>query len=391
MMEDNIFNILYFLLFLIILKLLFFRKRDKNPPPSPPSLPVIGNLHQLKQPLHRILHALSHKYGPIFSLRFGSQPVLVVSSASAAEECFTTNDIVFANRFPSIKTKYLGYNNTILLVASYGDHWRNLRRISSLEILSTHRLNSFLEIRNDETLNLLRNLARASNKEDFTKVEFRSIFEDLTFNIIMRMVCGKPYYGEENDVTIAEEANKFRDIMNEMAQFGFDCGGTETSAIALEWAMSNSLNNPEVLEKARIELDTQIGQERLIEEADVTKLQYLHNIISETLRLHPPAPLLLPHFSFEDCTVGGYEVSHNTMLFVKAWTIHRDPELWIDPTSFKYERFENGPVDTHKIIPFGLGIEEGVSGWRHGSKNFGVDFRFIDSMLRVEKDWRGTS
>jgi len=220
MMEDNIFNILYFLLFLIILKLLFFRKRDKNPPPSPPSLPVIGNLHQLKQPLHRILHALSHKYGPIFSLRFGSQPVLVVSSASAAEECFTTNDIVFANRFPSIKTKYLGYNNTILLVASYGDHWRNLRRISSLEILSTHRLNSFLEIRNDETLNLLRNLARASNKEDFTKVEFRSIFEDLTFNIIMRMVCGKPYYGEENDVTIAEEANKFRDIMNEMAQFG---------------------------------------------------------------------------------------------------------------------------------------------------------------------------
>ncbi|KAL3039291.1 hypothetical protein AAZX31_01G177400 [Glycine max] len=167
--------------------------------------------------------------------------------------------------------------------------------------------------------------------------------------------------------------------------------GMETSAIALEWAMSNLLNNPEVLEKARIELDTQIGQERLIEEADVTKLQYLHNIISETLRLHPPAPLLLPHFSFEDCTVGGYEVSHNTMLFVNAWTIHRDPELWIEPTSFKHERFENGPVDTHKLIPFGLGIEEGVSGWRHGSKNFGVHFRFIDSMLRVEKDWRGTS
>lgn len=215
MMEDNIFNILYLLLFLIILKLLFFRKRDKNPPPSPPSLPVIGNLHQLKQPLHRILHAPLHKYGPIFSLRFGSQPVLVVSSASAAEECFTTNDIVFANRFPSIKTKYLGYNNTILLVASYRDQWRNLRRISSPEILSTHRLNSFLEIRNDETLNLLRNLARASNK-----VEFRSIFQDLTFNIIMRMVCVKRYYGEENEGTIAEEANKFRDIMNEMAQFG---------------------------------------------------------------------------------------------------------------------------------------------------------------------------
>lgn len=105
----------------------------------------------------------------------------------------------------------------MLLAASYGDHWRNLR----LEILSTHRLNFFLEIRNDETLKLLRNLAMASNnKKDLTKVEFRSMLEDLTFNIIMRMVCGKRYYGEENDVTIAEEANKFRDIMNEMAQFG---------------------------------------------------------------------------------------------------------------------------------------------------------------------------
>lgn len=60
----------------------------------------------------------------------------------------------------------------------------------------------------------------SNNKKDLTKVEFRSMLEDLTFNIIMRMVCVKRYYGEENEGTIAEEANKFRDIMNEMAQFG---------------------------------------------------------------------------------------------------------------------------------------------------------------------------
>lgn len=102
---------------------------------------------------------LSRKYGPIFTLRFGSQLVAVVSSASTVEECFTKNDVVFANRFPSFKTKYLGYNHTFILASSYGDHWRNLRRISTLDIFSTHRLNSFLGIRKDETTRLLRKLA----------------------------------------------------------------------------------------------------------------------------------------------------------------------------------------------------------------------------------------
>ncbi|XP_061341095.1 cytochrome P450 81E8-like [Gastrolobium bilobum] len=431
-MEDNLIYILSFLLFLITLKLLFFRKRYKNLPPSPPSLPIIGNLHQLKPPLHRTFQGLSQKYGPIFSLRFGSQLVVVVSSASAAEECFTKNDIIFANRFHSLKSKYLAFNHTTLITSSYGDHWRNLRRISSLEILSTHRLNSFLRIRKDETARLLRRLSEGSYK-DFTKVELKSKFSELTFNIIMRMVCGKRYYGEEYDGTNAEEAKKFRDVMNEMAAFGLgsnlgdfvpvfrlfdfngdrknikrvgdkvdalfqglidehrnkkECSntmiehllssqeaqpeyytdqiikglvmvlivaGTETSASTLEWAMSNLLNHPEVLEKARIELDNQVGQDRLMEESDVTKLPYLQNIISETLRLYPVAPLLVPHFSSDDCTVGGYDVPRKTMLMVNAWAIHRDPQQWDDPTSFKPERFENGQADAHSLFSFGMG------------------------------------
>lgn len=119
--------------------------------------------------------------------------------------------------------------------------------------------------------------------------------------------------------------------------------------------MSNLLNHSEVLEKARIELENHVGEERLIQEADVPKLPYLQSIISETLRLHPAAPLLIPHYSSDDCTVGGYDVPRGTILFVNAWAIHRDPELWADSTSYRPERFESGEVDVHKLIPFGLG------------------------------------
>ncbi|KAF2299849.1 hypothetical protein GH714_004668 [Hevea brasiliensis] len=74
------------------------RKQHKNLPPSPPSLPIIGHLHLLKQPIHQSLNNLPQKYGPITYLRLGLRPALVVSSPSAVEECLTKNDVVFANR-----------------------------------------------------------------------------------------------------------------------------------------------------------------------------------------------------------------------------------------------------------------------------------------------------
>jgi len=131
-------------------------------------------------------------------------------------------------------------------------------------------------------------------------------------------------------------------------------GGTETSATTLEWAMSALLNHPEVLKKARDEIDTNIGQDHLVEESDISKLPYLQNIIHETFRLYPAFALLAPHFSSQDCTIGGYNVPKNTILLVNAWAIHRDPQLWSDPTKFKPERFDKeGEAD--KLIPFGLG------------------------------------
>jgi isoflavone 2'-hydroxylase len=149
--------------------------------------------------------------------------VVVVSSPSAVEECFTKNDIVLANRPPSLAAKHIGYNMTTVVAAPYGDHWRNLRRICALEIFSTNRLNMFLGIRRDEINRLLRKLGRNSSL-DFTKVELKSMFLELTFNIIMRMVAGKRYYGYGEDVKDEEEARQFREIMKE----AFENSGVST-------------------------------------------------------------------------------------------------------------------------------------------------------------------
>ncbi|CAH2080372.1 unnamed protein product [Thlaspi arvense] len=109
----------------------------------------------------------------------------------------------------------------------------------------------------------------------------------------------------------------------------------------MEWAMSLLVNHPEVLKKAREEIDSHVGQDRLVDELDLSNLHYLHAIISKTFRLFPAAPLLVPHMPLEDYTIGGYYVPRGSILLVNAWSIHRDPEVWMDdPTSFKPERFE---------------------------------------------------
>ncbi|KAH0995833.1 hypothetical protein GBA52_019697 [Prunus armeniaca] len=433
-MEDILFYTsltLIFILFTFKFLVQPNRRRYKNLPPTPPSLPILGHLRLLKPPVHQTFHRLSQKYGPVFSLWFGSRRVVIVSSPSAVEECFTKNDIVLANRPRLLLGKHLAYNHTTVAAAPYGDHWRNLRRIGATEIFSTARLQTFSEIRKNEVKHLLLKLSQNAS-DGFAKVELKSMFNELTFNIIMTMVAGKRYYGEDVSVD-KEEAKQFRQIMSDAFSYGGAANpadflpilnwvgsggyekkvktlakrtdeflqalidehkskgkngttmidhllslqesqpeyytnqiikglilvmllaGTDTSAVTLEWAMSNLLNNPHVLKKARVELDAQLGQENLVDEPDISKLPYLQSIISETLRLCPAAPLLVPHLSSDDCTIGGFDVPRDTMILINAWALHRDPQLWDDPESFMPERFESGGDLSHKLIPFGLG------------------------------------
>lgn len=209
----------YYLLLIPFLYLLTNQilKKFQNLPPSPPiSLPIIGHLHLIKKPLHRTLAKISDKYGPILLLHFGSRPVLLVSSPSAAEECFTKNDIIFANRPRFLAGKYLGYNYTTLVWASYGQHWRNLRKIATLEILSSNRIQAFTNIRVNEVHSLIHRLLKASNEGKQGMVEMKSAFFELTLNIMMRMIAGKRYYGD--DAQNKEEATRFKEIVKETFQ-----------------------------------------------------------------------------------------------------------------------------------------------------------------------------
>jgi ferulate-5-hydroxylase len=81
-------------------------------------------------------------------------------------------------------------------------------------------------------------------------------------------------------------------------------GGTETVASVIEWALAELMKSPNYLQKVQQELTDVIGLDRRFNETDLEKLTYLKCIIKETLRLHPPIPLLL-HETAEDTNIAG--------------------------------------------------------------------------------------
>lgn len=121
-------------------------------------------------------------------------------------------------------------------------------------------------------------------------------------------------------------------------------GGTDTTSVALQWAMAELLNHPSALKKLQLEIDSIVGLNRLVHESDVSNLPYLHAVVKETLRLHPSLPLVFRKCR-EDCKINGYTIAKNSRIVVNLYAINRDPDAWEDAEDFIPERFLENPMD----------------------------------------------
>ncbi|KAF7080065.1 hypothetical protein CFC21_084204 [Triticum aestivum] len=153
--------------------------------------------------------------------------------------------------------------------------------------------------------------------------------------------------------------NRIKSIIKDMI-----LAGTETSSITLEWVMAELIGNPRVMAKLQDEVTRIANGKPAIEEDDLRRMEYLKAVLKEVLRLHPPAPLLVPHESTTAAVVQGYEIPAKTALFINAWAIARDPAAWGDAAEeFRPERFLDGASATdvdvrgndYQLLPFGAG------------------------------------
>ncbi|WOL15464.1 Cytochrome P450 [Canna indica] len=136
--------------------------------------------------------------------------------------------------------------------------------------------------------------------------------------------------------------------------------GTDTVAILLEWIMARMVLHQEMQSKAQAELDAVIGNSRLPTDTDIPNLPFLQSIVKETLRLHPPGPLLSwARLAVHDVNVGSHFIPAGTTAMVNMWAISRDVRNWENPDEFDPRRFEEEDVSILgsdlRLAPFGSG------------------------------------
>jgi cytochrome P450 len=433
-------------LLLIIVPLIFlvlkkWRHRNKKQlPPGPPKLPIIGNLHQLGPLVHRSLWKLSLKYGPVMFLNLGSVPNVVISSAESAEQVLKTHDLDCCSRPRMAGGAKFSYNRLDMAFSPYSDYWREIRKLSTLELLSAKRVRSFRSIREEEVSSLVRSFASSSGHAvDLSRellkltanitcrVSFGKSFRDSrfdgdrfqdivhetfslfgvlapsdifpTFGWIMDRLTGldwrldkcfrewdaflqeviddhlnsdklkkkKDDQGEDIvDVLLrVERDQKESDVLQltkdhiKAVLLGLFLGGADTSSLTMVWAMAELARNPAVMKKAQDEIRKVVGSKGKVEESEMDQLEYLKKVVKETLRLHPPAVLLVPHETMSHFKLNGYDIEPKTRLQVNVWAIGRDPEIWEEPEEFRPERFDNSTIDYKgqhfELLPFGAG------------------------------------
>ena len=111
-------------------------------PPGPRGLPVFGSLLDIRHDTHLAINRLAQRYGPVCLLRFGSVPTVIVSDPDLLEEAFGKSEL--ADRWVSQIMNILSEQKDLVL-APYGDHWRQMQRFANRELLSARNLENVRE------------------------------------------------------------------------------------------------------------------------------------------------------------------------------------------------------------------------------------------------------
>ncbi|KAJ4758362.1 Cytochrome P450 [Rhynchospora pubera] len=216
------------------------------------------------------------------------------------------------------------------------------------------------------SLACLEGILGLSGKSKKHKIRWDKLLDEVIELHIQRRECGDDGDIHENFVDVLLSSQKDPEMCSHLSMenvkgllIDMFAAGTDTTYIALEWAMAELLKNPNIMTKLQYEVRRIVRQNKIVTSKEVTEMPYLQAVIKETLRLHPPSPLLLPRQSMEECNINGYIIPKGIRVLVNFWAIGREIKSWETPYEFKPERFIGSEVDykgtDFQFIPFGAG------------------------------------
>ncbi|GJN41232.1 hypothetical protein PR202_gn00578 [Eleusine coracana subsp. coracana] len=375
-----------------------------------------------------------------------------------AEAVLKTQDHVCCGRPQQYTARGMLWDCRTVGFSTYGERWRQLRRIAVVHLLSSKKVETFRTLREEEVASFIGRIQVASQHDNDGHnkgpcINLTELLVSLTKAVISRAAFGNKLgdmdpravhqiFKEVTDMLQAVAvsdmfpqlgwvdratglhaktkriANKLDEILESVLQehersnlkdeevgdllddlllvykegssefkldrtdvkgliFDMFIARTDTTSKLMEWVMAELIKNPNEMEKVQLELREAVGAYGRIEEEQMDTISRLQAVIKETLRLHPPAPLLIPHEVIQATKLKGYDIPAKTRVLINAWAIGRDHEAWENADKFQPERFLPDSLDysgrDFRFIPFGAG--------RRGCPGIAFGIRLVELAL----------
>ena len=371
-------------------------------PPGPPSKSWTGSFKAYSRDPLGYLSRMVREYGDIFTMRYYNFRVYFVSHPDYVEEVLVTENRKF------IKGRILRANKRLFgngLLTSEGDFWLRQRRLAQpafhrariasyadTMVRYTERLLG--EWKDGETRNIhaemmrltLQIVAKTIFDADVDResrqvgraleaiMELNSDFRKLILTpswlptprniraaiatrrldeIIFRFIEERRASGKDAGDLLSmllaaqdEDGSRMTDRQLRDEAMTIFLAGHETTANALSWTWLLLAQNPAAEAKLHAELEAVLaGRAPTLE--DLANLRYTGQVITESMRLYPPA-WGMARLAIEDAEIGGYPIPKGCGVSLSQWVIHRDPRWFDAPQEFRPERWEG---DLMKRLP----------------------------------------
>ncbi|KAF7664050.1 hypothetical protein LDENG_00191320, partial [Lucifuga dentata] len=373
----------------------FFKKLGIR---GPRPLPFIGTLLGYKEGIHIFDTKCYQKYGKVWGLYDGRQPVLAIMDTSMikailVKECYS----VFTNRWMyGIMLQHSGNLVKSLQKKAEADEVIEVKEVFgpySMDVVTSTAFSVDIDSINHPSDPFVANIKRMV-KLDFLNplivlvVLFPflgAIFEkmnvsffprevlDFFFNFLKKIKADRDKNEHKRRVdfmqlmvdsqiseNIKENMSSHKgltdhEILSQAMIFIF--GGYETSSSSLSFLAYNLATHPDIQKALQEEIDETFPEKVRPTYESLMEMEYLDMVLNESSRLYPIGAHL-ERMAKTSVEINGVTIPKGTTVMVPVYTLHHDPTLWSEPEVFKPERFskENRDnIDPYAFLPFGAG------------------------------------